>query len=411
MESYYKGSRKVPKGDGVPKASRSSKSARLNHKPEPPSPEAPPSNAAAAAFTAQQTEEMDAKIRELKEIQRSIQEQQEKMAEYARLTEANAAKMQQAVQEMEEKAKQQEAERLLQQQLFAMAAGPLSHRDDYASPMSTQQRRGGQTARQIVPNSARVPDVPPTARSARGGAAIPPDAAQMFYNNDLWVQLWDPEQNAYYWYCERTQISQWDAPGTMRHMGTGNSGHNATMPLASSRRSVPNSARVPNAPPTARSARNNEGSTSIPPDAPQMTYNGEIWVQLWDSDESAYYWYCERTGFAQWEAPGSAGNQSTTTMVANYYSDGADSGYESAGAMTDYSTDHYEEHSAYTSDSEYENSVWQEFWDESAQAKYWYNNNTVSFDVLNIEKCSISRSTIDCWSRFVFNFSIHFSLF
>ena len=208
----------------------------------------------------------------------------------------------------------------------------------------------------------------------------------MYHNGNLWVQLWDPDENAYYWYCERTQISQWDAPGTARNaMGTANSGNNATMPLASSRRSVPNSARVPNAPPTARSARSAQGGSSIPPDAPQMTYNGEVWVQLWDSDETAYYWYCERTGFAQWEAPGSAGNQSTTTMVANYYGDeGADSGYESAGAMTDYSTDYNEDQSAYTSDSEFEGTVWQEFWDESAQAKYWYNNNTVSDFLLSI---------------------------
>jgi hypothetical protein len=66
-------------------------------------------------------------------------------------------------------------------------------------------------------------------------------------------------------------------------------------------------------------------------------------------------------------------------MVANYQNNDADdSGYESAGAMTDYSTDHNDEYSAYTDDTGYDDTVWHEYWDESAQAKYWYNEITVS---------------------------------
>lgn len=114
------------------------------------------------------------------------------------------------------------------------------------------------------------------------------------------------------------------------------------------------------APPTARSAR---GGAGIPPDAPSMMYEGEKWVQLWDPEESAHYWYCERTQAAQWDPPGTETN-------------GAESdGYESMGGMTDYSTDAYSSGGEY--DSDYGgNSEWQEFWDEQAQAKYWYNYNT-----------------------------------
>lgn len=135
----------------------------------------------------------------------------------------------------------------------------------------------------------------------------------------------------------------------------------AAGPIASGRNSSRPSARLTSrsheGPPTARSAR---GGAGIPPHAPRVMHNGEEWVQLWDPDEHSVYWYCERTQAAQWEEPGT------------------ESGYESAGALTDYSTDNYESGGEYT-DSEYggEQSQWQEFWDEQAQAKYWYNNNTV----------------------------------
>ena len=131
---------------------------------------------------------------------------------------------------------------------------------------------------------------------------------------------------------------------------------------------------------------------AIPPDAPRMTYEGEQWVQLWDADEGAYYWYCERTQAAQWEMPGEE-------PYGGYLSDvpedeassrpdtGYDStGYESERAMTDYSEDHFDDYSrGTTANSEFaaEGSVnhgieWEEYYDEQAQANYWYNNLTVS---------------------------------
>jgi len=56
--------------------------------------------------------------------------------------------------------------------------------------------------------------------------------------------------------------------------------------------------------------------------------------------------------------------------------------------MTDYSTDHYESGGEYT-DGEYGDgsgyhTPWQEFWDEQAQAKYWYNAQTVRSKVKRI---------------------------
>ncbi len=93
-----------------------------------------------------------------------------------------------------------------------------------------------------------------------------------------------------------------------------------------------------------------------------MKYEGQEWVQLWDPDEKATYWYCELTQMAQWDEPG--------TAPAAY-----DSGYDTEGAMTDYSTDYYS--GAETDYSDYASeSVWAEYWDESAQAKYFYNQIT-----------------------------------
>ena len=114
-------------------------------------------------------------------------------------------------------------------------------------------------------------------------------------------------------------------------------------------------------------------------------------MQLWDPDEQAHYWYCERTQQAQWETPGqvqpSVASPDNHNALAVY---NEQTGYESEGglsrpgssysiAATDYSTDMG--YSTDGADSAYgndfgEGSSWQEYWDEQAQAKYWYNNDT-----------------------------------
>ena len=105
-------------------------------------------------------------------------------------------------------------------------------------------------------------------------------------------------------------------------------------------------------PPTARSARE-EG---IPKDAEKFSFEGRKWYKLWDEQESAYYWYCPSTKAAQWEKPGET-----------------NTGYESSGNTTDYSTDWYESGGDYTDG---EGETWQEYYDDAAQAKYWYNPAT-----------------------------------
>ena len=93
-------------------------------------------------------------------------------------------------------------------------------------------------------------------------------------------------------------------------------------------------------------------------------------MELWDPVEKCYYWYCERTQAAQWETPG---EESVHHLIA--FNENDESGYESGGAMTDYSTDNYESGDDATEFAG--NSDWHEYWDDAAQAKYWYNNLTV----------------------------------
>ena len=100
---------------------------------------------------------------------------------------------------------------------------------------------------------------------------------------------------------------------------------------------------------------------------------------------------------AQWEVPGTLQSPEGRSTVVPYFenndydnnynsagtiNEADESGYESGGAMTDYSTDYNDDRSVYTADSDYGEysqslSPWQEYWDEQAQAKYWYNTNTV----------------------------------
>lgn len=204
---------------------------------------------------------LEEKIKRLEEIEESIKEREKNMLEANRLAEQRAAEMARALAQMEERVRIEAADQAARQQLLMMAAGPISNRSEFRTSGPMSNRSGGWAK-----------------ASARG-------------------------------------------------------------------------------PPSARSA---EGGSNIPKSAPRMNHDGEEWVQLWDPEEQASYWYCERTGAAQWEQPG--------TVSAN------DSGYESSGAMTDYSTDHETNYSSGGED--FGESEWQEYWDEQAQAKYWYNNST-----------------------------------
>ena len=105
-------------------------------------------------------------------------------------------------------------------------------------------------------------DAPPTARSARE-VGIPKTAPKFFYEGAKWVQLWDQQEEHFYWYCPSTKAAQWEKPGEVL---TRRDGYDM--------------------PPTARSAR--EG---IPKDAPKIMFQGRKWYNVWDPAERAYYWY------------------------------------------------------------------------------------------------------------------------
>lgn len=264
--------------------------------------------------------ELEQKIKQLEALERSIHEKEQSMIMAAKLSEEKALAVENALKTIEERAKRDEAERLAQKQLLEMAAGPISHRSEYASiprPGGVPMGSARGSARRSMPNTARsMHSAPPTARSAKG--AIPPHAPRMFYGGEEWVQLWDADEAAYYWYCERTEAAQWDAPG----------------------------------------------------------------------EEYADYEYLsdvpEGDNEKQNSRPGSsyAGSDSG-------YDTGYETGYDSEKAMTDYSYDHFDDYSRATSansqaahaggslaDGLSGVAEWEEYFDEQAQANYWYNNLT-----------------------------------
>jgi hypothetical protein len=100
-------------------------------------------------------------------------------------------------------------------------------------------------------------------------------------------------------------------------------------------------------------------------DASVVHYQGDDWVRHWDPNEQAWYWYNTNTQVAQWEYPG----ESAGSSEGGYDSGAPDSNEEGYSSGYDSSVDH----SNITGHSE---SPWEEYWDEQAQAKYWYNNVT-----------------------------------
>lgn len=101
-------------------------------------------------------------------------------------------------------------------------------------------------------------------------------------------------------------------------------------------------------------------------DQDTLIVEGKQWSKNWDPESSQYYWYCEEDDFSQWENPAGA----------------LDDEYETAAALTDVSADPYESADDMSLYSDYIDEDWQEFWDEAAQSKYWYNNSTVSHNML-----------------------------
>lgn len=115
-------------------------------------------------------------------------------------------------------------------------------------------------------------------------------------------------------------------------------------------------------------SREDETTYSAPePDgaSESLTVDGKLWTRSWDPESSQHYWYCEEDDVSQWENPQDSSPEDT---------------YESMTALTDVSADPYESADDMSLYSEYnEDDDWQEFWDEAAQSKYWYNNATVEY--------------------------------
>lgn len=229
----------------------------------PPTTEPPPLHSSQPLLSSAGVSELDERMKRLEEMEKTMIQKEERMIEAAKKAEEKAAEMQRAIEAMEKRAAEEEAEKQVRKSMMELAAGPMS---SLGSQLSTGP-----------------------VRSSR--------------------------------------------PSARNH------------PMASSRSAGPNSSRPP---PSARSAKD---GTPRPKEVLKVHVHGVEWCQLWDADESAWYWYCESTGAAQWDQPSEYGYESGT------------------GAMTDYST----ENDGWNTEG---GSQWQEYWDEQAQAKYWYNTST-----------------------------------
>lgn len=269
-----------------------------------------PTKAALDAASAQALVLLDEKMQKLEALERRLQENEARVRQEAQQAEE---KMRAQLQKFEEQARQAERDRQAQQELMQLAVGPIaSHR----SPFVTG---GGRNSAFNTGGGANIfgTNGPPTGRSAKEGH-IPATAPRLLYGGHEWVQLWDYDENAYYWWCSQLQHAQWEQPGleAMMYAANAASGIPATT-AADINASSYNNAVVPSAP----------GTSGYP------------------TDQSDAY---------------------------------SESGYESSGgALTDYSTDH---EASYFEDYDHAAAAaqgWHEYWDESAQAKYWYNENTV----------------------------------
>lgn len=110
------------------------------------------------------------------------------------------------------------------------------------------------------------------------------------------------------------------------------------------------------------SARSNHG---VKPDTLPILVNGNEWSKLWDASNQTFYWWCDKLQVAQWDDP------RLKIPQPEQENDNV-----SIGGLTDYSTDGDEQSTENLKHSN-NSSPWQEYWDEQAQAKYWYNNETV----------------------------------
>jgi hypothetical protein len=117
----------------------------------------------------------------------------------------------------------------------------------------------------------------------------------------------------------------------------------------------------------------------------KIVVNNEEWVQLNDNNQNTPYWYCIQSHAVQWNKPGPERIDMNEPSYKNSTDiESSDAGYESGGALTDYSEGNYESGGERTGSEIGNEDEWHEYWDEQAQAKYWFNHSTVTQLNINI---------------------------
>lgn len=269
--------------------------------------------------------EIDARLQQLAELEQRIKDSEAKVQQQAQEA---SKKLEEQLQLLADQTKKAEAERLAQNELLQLAAGPIqsARRTPYGTITATNLQQRQQMATNGTSSAMSTlmrTNGPPTGRSARSGN-YPPNAPRLSYNGQEWVQLWDYDENAYYWWCEASQTAQWEQPGMdaayyYNQYGYATHGDAASMSYAA----------------TASSAGHMLG--------------------IAEEHSTAYN--------------NNSNNNDDVRSVAHSES--------SIGGMTDISMD---QESVNCDDVDYAAAAaqgWHEYWDESAQAKYWYNDNTV----------------------------------
>ena len=212
------------------------------------------------------------KMKKLEDMERAIQDREKSLIEATKAAEARNVEMQRMLDLMEERRLKTELEMQAQKEMLEQVlSGQLSSRSGFNSARSNRSNRGKR-------NTAREHSAPPTARSARDG--IPDDAAIITYEDNKWVQLWDPDEKSNYWYCEKTKEAQWNKPGEESDYDSQGGMTDYTSDNYSS--------------------------------GGETTYSGygdgmgasEEWQEFWDEQAQAKYWYNNITGEATWQRPG-----------------------------------------------------------------------------------------------------------
>ncbi len=286
-----------------------------------------------------QSEEIEEKLKKLDAMEKAMSENQTRMEKAAAEAEKRAKEMEAALKAMNDRAAQEEAERVTRRELMMMAAGSIPN-----TQRTDQQASTGPAPSARVPESARH-SAPPSARSARGGAGIPAACRRIVYDSREWCELWDPDEEAYYWYCELTQEAQWDNP-------LGGDGD-----------------EVDHAYGAGSGYQSEGGKTDYSSDGGYLGYDsgtdksvgggGAVWQEFWDEQAQAKYWYNSHTGEASWTQPsGGSAKSGGSAAPAAAGGGGGQGSARAPGSARDNPKD------------------WVSYVDEATGQEYWYNAKT-----------------------------------